>query len=160
MTLWHYKTSGFSYIQTAVGDGWFLFSRHPIFSLSSFFKREKKSCLNMFIPYRLLLMSQYVCVMVLQCRITLKLLTAVFWQKIVTFYDEFHDIFHPKHTRSPFYLLWADCLESDQLGFSGLLENINRWRAFPDTANCVHEKKKSFSVSFLLISISLLLFLI
>jgi len=26
-----------------------------------------------------------------------ELSTAVFWQKIVTFYDEFHDIFHPKH---------------------------------------------------------------
>ena len=128
----------------------FFFQDTPFLAFQAFSREKKKSCLNMFIPYRLLLTSQYVCVMVLQCRITLKLSTAVFWQKIVTFYDEFHDIFHPKHTRSPFYLLWADCLESDQLGFSGLLENINRWRAFPDTANCVHEKKKA-SVFFFII---------
>ena len=115
VTPWHYKTiSGFSYIQTAVGDGWFLFSRHPIFSLSSFFKRENHvwTCLY-HIAYCL---RQYVCVMVLQCRITLNSQLPFFDRKLWLFMMNF-------------------------MTFS--IQNINRWRAFPDTANCVHEKKKA-----------------
>ena len=118
VTPWHYKTiSGFSYIQTAVGDGWFLFSRHPIFSLSSFFKREKKI---MFEHVYTISPIAYVTVCLCNGASVQKKL----WTLQLPFFDR---------------KLWLFMMNF--MTFS--IQNINRWRAFPDTANCVHEKKKA-----------------